>query len=56
LGPQNKDHVNISDNKPICIRLQTCKFIEIWVLITSVSYKRNTNVEHISKENTFTNL
>jgi hypothetical protein len=33
LGPQNKDHANISENTPTCNRLQSSMLIEIWVVI-----------------------
>jgi hypothetical protein len=56
LGLQNKDHVHTSDKKPICHRLESSKLIEIWVLIAFEANRRNTNVDHISHENTFTNL
>jgi hypothetical protein len=46
----------IYQKKRICNRLYSSKLIEIWVLINFETNKRNTNVEHISYENTFTNL
>jgi hypothetical protein len=48
LGSQNKDHVNISDKRPICNRLQSSKLIEICVEIASETNSRNTNVYHVS--------
>jgi hypothetical protein len=56
LGPQNKDHVNKSDNQPTYNRLQSSKLIKIWLPIASETNKRNTNVDQISNENTCTNL
>jgi hypothetical protein len=56
LGPQNKDHVNISDNRSTYNRLESSKFIKIWLLIAFETNNRNTNVDHISNENTFTHL
>jgi GH18 family chitinase len=56
LGPQNKDHVNTSHKRLICNRLQSSKLIEIWVVIAFEAKRRDTNVVHISNENTFTNF
>jgi hypothetical protein len=56
LGPQNKDHVNTSDKRPIFNQLQSSKLIEIWVVIAFEANRKNTNIVHISNENPFTNL
>jgi hypothetical protein len=56
LGPQNKDHVYISENIPTCNRLQSSMLIQIWVVIAFEPNKWNTNVDHITNENTFTIL
>jgi hypothetical protein len=56
LGPQNNDHVIISDNNPTCKRQQSSKLIEIWELIAFETNKRNTNLDLISNENTFSIL
>jgi hypothetical protein len=44
------EHVNISDKKPTCNRLQSIKLIEILVVIGFETSKRNTNFDNISNE------
>jgi hypothetical protein len=40
----------------MCNRLQSSNLIEIWVVINFETNNRNTNVDHILKARTFTNL
>jgi hypothetical protein len=50
IHEENEGCVTISDTKPACDRPDSSKLFEIWVVISSETNKKNTNVDHISNE------
>jgi hypothetical protein len=50
IHDENEGCGPISDTKPPCERLDSCKLIEIWVVIAFETNKKNTIVDRIPNE------